>query len=157
MKAKNTSEFFDDLDAFDTAMLVTRDGKYLRSRPMTPYVNSADGTIRFLTSRRTHKTEELAIYPEANIVFTDDSEVWISVSGKVRQSFERADIEELWSPAAEAFLQDGKDEAVVLIVDAEMAEYWDQSKSTLRAGWEMAKGAITGETPDVGNHQKLDL
>ena len=39
MTEKSNREFFRDLEDFDTAMLVTRDGKHLRSRPMASYVD----------------------------------------------------------------------------------------------------------------------
>lgn len=157
MHAKTTEEFRGDLEEFDTAMLVTRDGALLRSRPMQPHVGNPDGSIRFLTSIRTHKVEEVERHPEANLVFTDDDANWISVSGRIRLSRDPADIDELWSAAAEAWLTEGKGEAVVLVLDPEIAEYWDNRENVLKAGWEMAKGALTGERPDIGENRKLTL
>lgn len=157
MKTKNTEELFQDLEAFDTAMLVTRDGRHLRSRPMQVYVHASDGTIRFLTSIKTHKTVELKDNPDANIVFTDDNESWISVSGQIRLSRESADIDELWSSTAEAWLKHGRDEAVVLVLEPEIAEYWDRSENAVRAAWEMAKSQVTGDKPDLGENRKVVL
>jgi general stress protein 26 len=157
MHAKTTEEFREDLEEFDTAMLVTRDGPYLRSRPMQPHVGNPDGSIRFLSSARAHKVEEIDRYPEANAVFTDDDFNWISVSGRIRLSRDAADIEELWSPAAEAWITEGKGEAVVLIMEPEIAEYWDYRENAVKAGWEIAKGALTGKQPDIGEHDKLRL
>lgn len=155
MHAKTTKEFRDDLEMFDTAMLVTRDGSYLRARPMRPHIGHEDGSIRFLSSVRTHKVDEIGASPEANVVFSDDDAVWISVSGRVRLSREQVDIDELWTDGADAWID--KKEAVVLVVQPEIAEYWDNRENALKAGWEAAKGALTGKRPDIGEHSKLAL
>lgn len=155
MKRKTTEEFFDDLTDFDICMLATRDGRHLRSRPMKPYFDNPDGSIRFLTSVATHKVDELESSPEANAAFSEDDDLFISVSGKVRLSRDPADIEALWSAEAEPWLE--KSETVVLILDPEIAEYWDSSANSVKAGWEMIKGAVTGREPEVGSHGKLQI
>lgn len=157
MHSKTRDEFYDDLDNFDTAMLVTRDGAHLRARPMRPYIGNPDGSIRFLTSLATHKVDELSSHPEANAVFTDDDKNWISVSGRVRLSSDKADVDELWSAEAEPFFENGKAEAVVLVLDPDLAEYWESSGNAIKAGWEMVKGTLTGKKPDLGEHRKLTL
>lgn len=157
MHSKTREEFYDDLEHFDTTMLVTRDGAHLRARPMRPHFRHPDGTIRFLTSLATHKVDELANHPEANAVFTDDDKNWISVSGRVRLSSDRADVDELWSSEAEPFFENGKAEAVVLILEPEFAEYWESSANAIKAGWEMVKGTVTGKKPDIGENRKLTL
>jgi hypothetical protein len=65
MDRKTADELREDLEDFDIAMLVTKEGKFLRSRPMKPNIN-ADGTIRFLTSKKTHKVDEVDSSPQAN-------------------------------------------------------------------------------------------
>lgn len=156
MTAKTNEEFRDDLSRFDTCMLVTVDGGRLRSRPMKPYIDNPDQTIRFLTSKKTHKVAEADANPQANVVFADDDGAWISVSGAITLSTEQGDIDELWSPEAAPWFVDGKEEAIVMILSPNMAEYWD-SGSKLKAGWELAKSAVTGKRPDIGEHGKVDL
>jgi general stress protein 26 len=156
MNTRTTDEFRDDLARFDTCMLATKDGSRLRSRPMKPYLDNPDGTIRFLTSTKTHKVNEVEANPDANAIFVDEDGTWISVSGKVRVSSDAGDIDELWSPDAAPWFVDGKAEAVVMIMTPDMAEYWD-SGSKLKAGWELAKSAVTGKKPDIGEHGKIAL
>lgn len=154
MDNKTTEEFYDDLEDFDTAMLVTRDGDKLRSRPMKPYVGNPDGTIRFMTSRDTQKVDEASIDPAANVVFAGDGGEWISVSGDITLSSDPADIDELWSDEAEAWIT--KEEAVVMILNPTMAEYWDYS--SMKSTWAMIKNAVTGKKADMtGESQKLVL
>lgn len=158
MTHKTTDDFFNDLDGFDTAMLVTHDSGDLRARPMSVRIDKAGKTIRFLTSVKTHKLDEIERDARANAVFSDDSKVWISVSGKIRISRDQKDIDELWSSAAEAWLNAGKSEAAVLILEPSMGEYWDNSTNVVKAGWEMAKAVLSdNERPDIGKHAKVDL
>lgn len=154
MDKKPTEEFYEDLEDFDTAMLVTRDADMLRSRPMKPYVGNPDGSIRFLTSKHTHKIDEANADPAANVVFADDGE-WISVSGDIMLSSDPSDIDELWTADAEPWFENGKADAVVMILNPRAAEYWDSSK--LKANWEMLKSAVTGQKADPGTNQKLAL
>lgn len=156
MHSRTTEEFLDDLDDFDTAMLVTRDGAFLRSRPMAVYVDTSDRTIRFLTSIRAHKVEEVERSPDANVVFMDEDN-WISVSGRIRISRDQGDIDAIWSSAADAWLKDGKAEAIVLVLEPQIAEYWDHTDNALKAGWEMVKGTLSDSRPDVGDNRKLSL
>lgn len=155
MHTKTSQEFFADLDDFDTAMLVTRDGAHLRSRPMASHVDPHKRSIRFLTSISTHKISEIEAHPQANLVFSDDDDSFISVSGRLRISRDNRDIDELWSTAAGAWMD--KSEAAVLIMEPEIAEYWDASDNAIKAGWEIAKGVLTGKQPDIGENRKLTL
>lgn len=155
--SRTNDEFFKDLETFDIAMLVTHDGQHLRARPMASHVNKADKTIRFLTSVTTHKLQELERDARANAVFSDDRKIWISVSGRIRVSHNSADIDEIWLSAAEAWLETEKKEAAVLVFEPEIGEYWDNSTNFAKAGWEMAKGVLSDERPDIGKNEKVEL
>jgi hypothetical protein len=50
-----------------------------------------------------------------------------------------------------------KDEAAVLIVEPDIAEFWSYPESELRAKWELLKGELTGAAPDLGDHQKVSF
>jgi len=154
MNTKSTKELFDDLDDFDTAMLVTKDGSMLRSRPMASYIDRDKNSIRFLTSVKTHKIDEIKQNPEANAVYSDDDDAFISVSGKLSISRDSRDIDELWTSGAEAWID--KSEAAVLILDAEVAEYWN-GENMMKASWEMAKSMLTGDRPNMGDNGKVSL
>jgi general stress protein 26 len=53
------------------AMLVSRDGKKLRARPMSAYLERENNAICFLTDARRHKDEEIARNPSINLSFAD--------------------------------------------------------------------------------------
>lgn len=156
MNTLEVDQFWNDLKSFDMCMLVTRDANFMRSRPMKAHFIDDDGTVRFLTSIDTHKVEEIAAHPVANLVFVNpDDNSWISVSGAVRISIDRPDVDMLWDEAASSWMPAGKDEAAVLIVEPDIAEYWSYPESELRAKWELLKGELTGVPPDLGENQKV--
>ena len=158
MDMLEVDEFWADLREFEMCMLVTRDGPFLRSRPMKTHYFDDDGTVRFLTSIDAHKVEELAENPAANLVFQNpDDNTWISVSGNARISVDRADIDQVWHEDADPWFPGGKDEAAVLIVEPDIAEYWTFPESQLQAKWELLKGELTGAPPDLGENRKLEL
>jgi general stress protein 26 len=123
---------------------------------MAPKLDEGDGTIRFLTSVKTHKIQEAQEAPLANAAFSNDDGDYISVSGRLRVSEDERDIEAVWTSAAELWLKEGKAEAAVLILEPEIAEYWD-SQNTMKAGWEMIKGALSDRQPHPGEHGKVQL
>lgn len=158
MNTLEVDQFWDDLKTFEMCMLVTRDSRYLRSRPMKAHYNDDDGTVRFVTSIDAHKVEEIAELPVANLVFMKpDDNSWVSVSGAARISVDRADIDRLWSEDGAHWMPANKDEAAILIVEPDIAEYWTYPESQLRAKWELLKGELTGSAPDLGENRKLAL
>ena len=158
MDMLEVDQFWSDLKTFDMCMLVTRDSIFLRSRPMKAHFIDDDGTVRFLTSIDTHKVEEIAAEPVANMVFVNsDDNSWISVSGAVRISVDRADVDMLWPEGESSWLPANKDETAVLIVEPDIAEYWTYPESRLRAKWELLKGELTGTPPDLGENRKVSF
>lgn len=156
MNTLEVDQFWDDLKTFEMCMLVTRDAHYMRSRPMKAHYFDDDGTVRFLTSIDTHKVDEIAAQPVANLVFAHpEDNSWISVSGAARISVDRADVDSLWDDSDGAWKPATKEEAAVLIVEPDIAEYWTYPGSELRAKWELLKGELTGTPPDLGEHKKL--
>lgn len=158
MNMMEVDQFWSDLKTFEMCMLVTRDAGFLRSRPMKAYFSDDDGTVRFVTSIDAHKVEEIAALPMANMVFArPEDNNWVSVSGPARISVDRADIDRLWSDDGSPWMPARKDEAAVLIVEPDIAEYWTYPESQLRAKWELLKGELTGAAPDLGENRKISL
>lgn len=158
MNTLEVDQFWSDLKKFEMCMLVTYDAHYLRSRPMKAHYFDDDGTVRFLTSIDTHKVEEIAAQPTANLVFQKPGDnTWISVSGNARISVDRADVDAVWDEDAGPWFPGGKDEAAVLIVEPDIAEYWTYPESQIKAKWELLKGELTGAPPDLGENRKLSL
>ena len=154
------------IEEMKTAMFTTRrpDG-HLVSRPMATQKRASGADLWFVTSRDSHKLEELRNDPHVNLAYYKDrTREWVSVSGKARIVEDRAKIRELYEPDWRAWFgdeggeQDGTpdDPRMVLIgVDVEMALFLEINKPQPVVLFEVVKGMITGKAPDVGEVQRV--
>jgi general stress protein 26 len=138
------------------AMLVTRDGERLRSRPMAAFVRPDDNTIYFLTDARRHKDEEIERDAHVNLAFADGQK-FLSISGLAKVSNDRAKIHELFSTPAKAWWDSADDPNIrVLKVTPDEAEFWDSPGSVI-SYVKMAVAAVTGTRPDLGDNRKVAI
>jgi general stress protein 26 len=67
--AQDVDRAWDLMKKIGFAMLVTRDGTKLRSRPMAAYVERDHNAIYFLSDARRDKDDEIARDPNVNLAF----------------------------------------------------------------------------------------
>ena len=146
---------------FDTAMLVTETPKgELRARPMAIAKATDDGRIWFITGNDSGKVDELQQHDDCAVTMQDERE-FLSVSGFCYPRKDQKLLNELWSPAFEAWFEHGKDDprAVILEFQATMAEYWTMNVAQgLRYVFEAAKSLARGKSIDadkVGDHETM--
>ena len=155
-----TRELWGILKDFKTCMMVTDDDGIIRARPMAPTVDESAGQIHFLTKRGSQKVEELHHEQDVCLTFSDvDDMCFASVSGRGTASTSRELIDELWSPLAGMWFEGDKDTAdvVVISITPEQAEFWKNEDGKIKTAWEFGKGYLTGETPDIGTNEKVEL
>lgn len=129
MTDTDLSTFKKILGHFDNAMLVTRRGSELRSRPMRIGDTTDDGRIRFITRDDSAKLAELEDDDSVNISLQADSR-FLSISGNARLSKDPDLVDSAWrSDQADWFLK-GKDDPSVIALEVvpTHAEYWDRSE-----------------------------
>lgn len=140
------------------AMLTTisADGS-LVSRPMATQQVQFDGDAWFFTEADSPKVAEIAADPRMNAAYTEGG-TYVSLSGTASLVHDVAKKRELWNQFAAAWFQcEPEDPDVALIrLSADTAEYWDTPgrASSLIA---MVKGKLTGQRPDVGDNEVVDL
>ncbi len=146
------------LEDFDVAMLVTRsDSGQLRSRPMAFAAVDPDGTLWFLTERNSGKIDEIACDHHVNVAM-QSSMKFVSISGQAVPVNDRAKISQLWKETYKPWFPGGKDDPnlVLLRVDAEAGEYWDNSGlSGIKYLIEAGKAYFNGTQPDVEHDPKI--
>jgi general stress protein 26 len=156
--AQNVDRAWELMKKIGFAMLVTRDGDKLRSRPMSAYPEREENTIYFLTDARHQKDEEIARNPSVNLSFADaGSQKYISVTGHAVVSNDRAKITELFSTSAKAWWNSADDPNIrVLKVTPDDAEFWDTPGSVI-SYVKMAAAAVTGTRPSIGDNRKVAM
>lgn len=144
------------------AMLVSHaaDGGF-HSRPMFTALqdfDEFDGKLYFFTRFHSPKVDEINDNPDVLLTYSDpDSSSFVSVYGQARISHDRDQIEELWTPLANAFFADGKsdEELCLLEVTVRRAEYWDTKKNRMMQIYEMIKASYTNSKPDFGQSKSI--
>ena len=144
----------------EVAMLTTNDGGVLRSRPMQTQQTEFDGDLWFFTSSNTHKAEEIEKDNRVNVSYAAPADnSYVSVSGTAEIVTDKTKMEELWSPILKAWFPKGLDEPdiILLKINADQAEYWDSSSSSLVQAFGLLKSLVTGERADGGEHAQISL
>ena len=165
---KHIDEIYALIDKIETAMLTTRraDGR-LVSRPMATQKREPIAALWFVADVESDKMDELEHDPHVNLAYFDSgSWEWVSVSGSARISTDRELIHRLYRPDWRVWFgkidnvrDGGPDDPrfALILVDAESVIYMKREKSKPMVLFEVAKGMITGERPDVGDVRKVDL
>jgi len=142
------------------AMLTTKRGEELDSRPMHAYIDRDARCIWFITNLDTDKTHEIQEGQPVNLGFVDkDDQNFVSLSGHARVVRDVAKQKELWNPFAEAWLPQGPEapDVGLIRVDPIHATYWDSPSSRIAKMWEVAKANITQSPPDNDEVRKVNL
>jgi general stress protein 26 len=163
---KKIDELYKLIDGIDIAMLTTRrsDGA-LTSRPMANQDRIAGADLVFVTDVESHKLDDLRNDPHVNVsYYRDRTREWVSVSGTARVSKDRKRIRELYKPDWKAWFADeggnrdgGPDDPRIglILVDADYAEYLVVNKPRPVVLFEVVKGMVTGQRPDVGEQREV--
>ena len=165
-----TSEKLDELyglvENIEIALMTTRrpDGA-LVTRPMATQKQEADADLWFVTNIETDKIDEIEHDPNVNLGYYDpSSKEWVSVSGTATMTQDRAKIHALYQPDWKAWFGDkggdrdgGPDDPrlALVFVDAHTVHYMKAKHSKPVTLFEIARGLVTGDTPDVGREEHL--
>jgi general stress protein 26 len=159
-------KLYSQIDDVEIAMMTTRraDG-HLQSRAMATQKRAAGADLWFVTLEGTPKVQDLAVDPHVNLsYYKDRTREWVSVSGLATLTRDRAKIHELYAPDWSAwFPKEGDplhgtkdDPRMVLIgVDVHAAVFLEVNKPQPVVLFELVKGWITGETPEIGEIHRV--
>lgn len=163
---KKLDQMYGLVEGIEIAMFTTRrqDG-HLVSRPMANQARAAGADLWFVTDGETHKLDELAHDPHVNLsYYRDKTREWVSVSGTARVVNDRAKIHELYRPDWKAWFPDdgpgrdgGPDDPrfALVAVDAHSVVYMVSNTPRPVVLFEVVKGMITGQQPDIGETHTL--
>jgi general stress protein 26 len=162
---KKLDELYQLIEGIEIAMMTTQraDGS-LVSRPMATQERQPGADLWFVTDVDSEKIEELDLNPIISLAYFKDWE-WVSVSGCATISTDREMIRALYKPDWKAWFGDeggdrdgGPDDPrfALILVDATSAVYGKRNKSRPLALFEVVKGMVTGNAPDVADVETLN-
>lgn len=159
-------KLYELVEEIEIAMMVTRrpDG-HLESRAMATQRQAAGADLWFVTLEDTGKLKEIERDPHVNLAYYNSkTREWISVSGLAKLSRDRAKIKELyaadwkmWFPEADDPRHGTPDDPrmVLIGVDVHAAVFLEVNKPRPVVLYEMVKGFVTGQQPDIGDIRRV--
>ncbi len=165
---KRLDELYELIANIETAMFTTRrSDERLVSRPMATQAREPFADLWFVTDIESHKLDELDHDPHVNLAYFDtDRYEWVSVSGTASISTDRELIRSLYKPDWKVWfgkvdeVRDGGPDdprLALILVDADSVVYMKRDKPSPLVLYEVAKGFLTGNRPDVGEVKRLEM
>jgi general stress protein 26 len=153
----------DLLEDMDVAMMITYSGGGApHARPMQIAEAGDDGELYFATSLDSAKLRDIETDPRVMLTMQEGS-VYVSLTGTAHPTTDRELINRLWSEAWQVWFPEGKDDPniVILCVEPEEAEYWDNSGAEgVAYAMTALKAYVKGERPsgtDAARHGKVQM
>ena len=158
----HTEKLWDLIKDIRFAMFTTRHPNgHLHGCPMTLQNKSVDdGTLWFFMSRKGETVLELTRDAMVGVSFADPGkDTYVSLSATAQVMDDPAKARELWSKLNEAWFPAGVDDPNLALVKVELihGHYWDVKESKLTQLMLMAKSAVTGEPPRLGESGEVRL
>lgn len=138
-------------------MLTTVDADgTLISRPMTRQDVDLDLQLWFIATRDSRKVAQMRANPSASVTVATDTS-WVSLAGRAEVVDDLDKLKELWNTFAEAWLPEGPEDpnAILVRVDVQGAEYWDNPGGRISTAFSFVKAKVTGQPYDGGKNETL--
>jgi len=147
-------DFWDRVGAVNAGMLETTGGQ--RGVPMTHHSDSETRTLWFITSTDTALVDEVGEGPvNATYTLAEGSKgLYAHLHGSLSLSHDRDKLDDLWSPATDAWFEGGKDDPDVRLLSFSLTngEAWLTPTGGIAFVLGIARARITGTPPDMGTH-----
>ena len=145
------------ISAIDIAMLVTRSAEGLRGRPMSTIPTPEKGAIYILTEAQSSAARDIRVDGKVILSYVGRGD-HVAVSGQATVNPDKGLAKDLWNPGAQVFWPNGPEahDVVTLEIDPGHVDVWD-GPGLLRGIASIVKGAVTGQTPDLGTRGETNL
>jgi general stress protein 26 len=131
------------------------------TRPMSLQEVDDMGNLWFISSAKSNKNFEIKQDNEVQLIFAKNQDShFLSILGTATIYKDKAHIDDVWSPIAKAWFEEGKDdpEVTVIKVAPTDAYYWDTKYGKMISYAKWVAGAITGNmADDLGVEGKLNV
>jgi general stress protein 26 len=119
-----------------------------------------NGNFWFLSSKSSNKNFEIGEDPRVQLFYSNHSNSeYLSVFGTATTFRDREKLEEIWSPIAKAWFEQGKDDPdlTCIRVVPEDAYYWDTKNGKVVSLIKIFASAVGGKTFDEGIEGSLKV
>jgi general stress protein 26 len=148
-------------EGIGTCMFCTELGNTpFNTRPMSLREVDEVGDLWFLSSASSHKNEEIKQDDKVQLIFAKNSSAhYLSVYGEADIYRDKDKMDEIWSPLAKAWFEEGKNDPDATIIRVRPLEtyYWDTVDGKIFSLIKIATSAITGKEMDGGREGNLSV
>ena len=142
------------LGSHPIAMITTADDRgTLSSRPLTVQEMDMSGNVRFLVDRNADWMQNFK-GAAANASFTDESDCWVSVAGRLRVVDDPSLVERYSNVYTDAYFSEDS-EPIVLEMRSDHIEWW-ATDGRLRQLIELAKAKVARRSPELGESGTIE-
>lgn len=125
-------------------------------QPMTHYPDPQTAEVWFITSSQTDLVKAVGTGARAHYcLIAEDGTFYACLSGTLEQVDDEEKLDQLWSPIAAAWFDEGRDDSdvVLLRLTLQEAALWASTDNAAIFGLEIARANISkARKPDVGEH-----
>ncbi len=127
--------------------------------PMSTKEVDEVGNIWFLSNKNSDHNKNIEHENRAQLIYADKGNFeFMSVYGRATISTDRNRIKKLYGSGDDAWFNGVDDPNITAIkIQPDDAHYWDTKNGKVLSLLKMAKGAITGKEPDLGEHGDLKV
>ncbi len=132
----------------------------INSRPMSVQDIDDEGNLWFISSTESNKNFEIKKDDKVQLFFSKiSSSQYLSVYGHATIYKDQEKINELWSPIAKAWFEEGKKDPKVTLIKVTPADayYWDTKDGKVITLLKIASDALFGTKNDIGVEGKLNV
>lgn len=133
----------------------------LHAHPLTTQNKSLepDMMLYFFVSKKTELGQRIMNDGSVNVSYSDPGkDTYVSICGQASVSEDERLKAHLFNSLAKAWFPGGVNDPDLELVQVRIvhAEYWDVKESKTTQLFKMAKAAVTGERPVMGEHRELE-
>lgn len=134
----------------------------LHAHPLTTQNKALgeQGILYFFVSKATELGQRLQADGNVGVSYADaHKDTYVSITGRAVVSNDRAAKERLFNPMVKAWFPGGVDDPDLELIEVHVvhAEYWNVKESKPTQLFKMAKAAVTGEQPKMGEHHEVHV
>jgi general stress protein 26 len=134
----------------------------LYSHPLTTQNKSLepDMMLFFFVSKKTELGARLREDSSVNVTYADShKDTYVSITGQATISEDLRMKQHLFNALARGWFPGGASDPDLELVQVRIlhAEYWDIKESKTTQLYKLAKAAVTGKQPTLGEHRELEL
>jgi general stress protein 26 len=156
--AEDVARAWEMMEKLSTAMVVSRDGEGMHSRPLAGIVRRDEGKVYFISTSDSPQIDAIAAGSPLMLNFSNGTSQFLAAEADALVSTDRALIKALWNPGAQSFWPEGPETADVTVIAATptSAEYWDGPSGVVAVA-KIAFALATGSRPDMGENRTVSM